>query len=84
MMAKLLDWLGKLPTTQARVAVTLLIALGTAVRYFVGGWEPSWDWLAFIVVMSGLDLTQFGVKRTTDAAYVAAKQGAAAPPGPTP
>ena len=64
-MNRLLDWLGKLPTTQARVTVTLAIALGTAVRYFVGGWEPSWEWLMFVAGMSGLDVTQFHLKRTS-------------------
>ena len=75
-MTKFLAWLGALPTTQARVGVTLALALGTAIRYWAGGgWEPSWEWLTFIAAMSGLDVTQFGVKRGTDATYVAAKAG---------
>lgn len=88
MIAKALALLGDLPTTQARVATTLCVLIGTALRYFtskavivqavivVPRWEPSYEWLAFLVVMSGLDATQFFVKRTTDANYVAAKNGA--------
>jgi len=91
-MNTLIDWLGKIPTTNARIIVTLLLALGTAIRYWVSGhmmltgptagqwvqgWEPSWEWLAFLVTMSGLDAAQFLSKRATDATYVNAKAGAA-------
>jgi hypothetical protein len=61
-----LTWLARLPTTQARVAVTLSCVVATTARYLAGGWEPSWDWLTFLAVMSGLDLTQFAVKRRTE------------------
>ena len=73
--------LADFPTTQGRVVVTLLVYVCTAIRYQVSGllgipaWEPSWDWLIFIGVMSGLDLTQFRVKRVTDHGYVAAQKG---------
>ena len=94
MIERLLQLIGKLPTTQARVIVTLSAVIATTVRY-VGSqnhvllngtvtslWTPSYEWLGFLVVMSGLDLGSFMAKRTTDANYVAAKQGnapAAAP-----
>ena len=71
-MDTVLAWIGKLPTTNARIGVTLLLSLGTAVRYWAGNWEPGYEWLAFLLVMSGLDVTQFHSKRTTDAAYVEA------------
>ena len=65
-MERLIGWLAKLPTTNTRIAVTLLLCVGTAVKYWASRtWEPSWDWLAFLLVMSGLDVTQFGVKRKT-------------------
>lgn len=78
-------FLAALPSTNARVAVTLLIAIATAGRYLVSGigiigglhfetWEPSWDWLLFIAAMSGLDLATFTMKRKTDAEYIAAKK----------
>ena len=66
----MLERLQNFPTTQGRVVVTLAVYFGTAVRYWVGGWSPSWDWLIFIGIMSGLDLTQFHVKRVTDHGYV--------------
>lgn len=65
-MDRLLGWLAKLPTTNARIAVTLILATGTAIRYWAdGSWEPAWDWLAFLAVMSGLDAAQFHSKRKT-------------------
>lgn len=77
-------WLASLPSTNARVAVTLFIAVATAGRYLLSGigfgdfhfdiWEPSWDWLLFIAGMSGLDLASFYAKRKTDTEYIAAKQ----------
>jgi len=72
-MSRFMDWLAKLPTTQARVAVTLALAVGTAIRYWAGGWEPSWEWLTFIAASSGLDVTQFRIKRTTSWAPSGAK-----------
>jgi hypothetical protein len=65
MLDRFVALLGRLPTTQARVAVTLLIALGTAVRYWVGGWEPSLEWLSFLTLYAGLDVAQFTAKRVT-------------------
>jgi len=65
-MERLIGWLAKLPTTNTRIAVTLLLCVGTAVKYWASRtWEPSWDWLAFLVVMSGLDVAQFHSKRKT-------------------
>jgi hypothetical protein len=83
---------GKLPTTQARITVTLACVIATTVRYVVSEqhvlangqlqsfWEPSWQWLGFLIAMSGLDAAQYFGKRTTDTTYVAAKQGT--PPAP--
>lgn len=96
MLTRLMDLWGKLPTTQARVTVTLLAVIATTVRYVLSGqhvlkgdyvtsyWAPSYEWLAFLVVMSGLDAAQFFGKRKTDAAYVAAQQGTTPPADPDP
>jgi len=48
------------------------------------GWEPSIEWLGFLGLLGGLDLAQFGTKRATDAAYVAAKTTGEAPTEPPP
>ena len=82
----LLLW-GKLPTTQARVTVTLAAFIATTIRYVVSEvhvlangsvtsyWQPSYEWLGFLVIMSGIDGLQYFGKRMTDSTYVAAKQG---------
>jgi hypothetical protein len=76
-----------LPTTPSRVVVTLGAFIGTAVIYLHSStWVPAESWLFFLAGMSGLDLAQFHLKRTTDANYVAAKaeaqrlSGAVTPP----
>ena len=38
---KVLEWLGKLPSTNARIAVTLCVVVGTAFRYWWS--EPPWE-----------------------------------------
>jgi len=83
--SRIMAFLGDLPTTQARVLITLIVVLGTAAKYFLSEtWEPSYEWLAFLLVMSGLDAAQFFGKRKTDAAYIAATQGATPLPDPDP
>ena len=89
---KLLDLWGKLPTTPVRITVTLCCVIATTVRYILSHehvlpngtvesfWQPSLEWLGFLVAMSGLDAAQYVGKRATDASYVAAKQGT--PPTP--
>lgn len=85
----LIGWIGKLPTMQARVLVTLGSFVITTLRYAASGWllktwEPSYEWLGFLALMSGLDLKGFEVKRTTDASYVASLKGIIPAPAPTP
>jgi len=59
-------FLDKLPTTNARIALTLALALGTAIKYWASAsWEPAWDWLMFLALMSGLDVAQHWAKRST-------------------
>lgn len=86
-MDTLIGWIGKVPTTNARILVTLVLAIGTAIRYWLGGpsvavggvilpgWTPSIEWLGFIAALGGLDVAQFHSKRTTDADYVSARTG---------
>lgn len=74
--AKLNEWLGKLPSTNARIALTLVCVLMTAIAYCIA-WrapESGWEaWLAFLAAMSGLDAVQFFAKRKTDATHVEAQ-----------
>ena len=58
------------PTTNLRLLSTLLLTIGTAVRYWAAsgapeGWSPSWEWLAFLAAMAGIDVMQHYNKRRT-------------------
>jgi hypothetical protein len=64
---KLNGWLGTLPSTNARIVVTLVCVFGTAIRFWwkgapANGWEA---WLTFLAAMSGVDTLQFLAKRKT-------------------
>jgi hypothetical protein len=63
---RVLDLLGRLPSTNTRIAATILLALGTGVKIWVSStWEPTVQWLSFLVAMSGIDAAQFYGKRKT-------------------
>jgi len=55
--------------TNLRALVTLGLAVWTAVHYLTqakwGTWEPSVEWLGFLVALGGLDVMQFSAKRLT-------------------
>lgn len=72
-----LELLGILPTTQFRVVVSAIPILATTARYTLShtGWSPSYEWLGFLLLLAGVDTIHFLGKRSTDAAYVAAKNG---------
>lgn len=74
-----LELLAKLPSTNARIVTSLVLALGTGIRYVAfakpDGWEPSIEWLGFLVTMMGLDVAQFAAKRSTHVDYVKARNG---------
>jgi hypothetical protein len=84
---RLMEFWGKLPTTQARVTVSLAAIVATTIRYVSSGehvlangqvtqtWTPSYEWLGFLLLLSGIDAAQFLSKRMTDSDYVAAKKG---------
>lgn len=70
-----------IPTTQVRVVATIGALLLTTLAYITSStWEPSYEWLIFMGGMSGLDVTQFHLKRTTDDKYLTAKTGASVEP----
>lgn len=61
-----IEWLARVPTTNLRVCVTLFVVLLTAGRYVTSGtWNPSVEWLAFLVALSGVDSLTFVAKRKT-------------------
>lgn len=66
-------WIASMPSTNLRILCSMVMALGTGARVIALGWEPNYEWLGFLVLWAGLDITQFGVKRTTDASYQASK-----------
>ncbi len=73
------DWLGKFPSTNGRIFFTIVAMMGTAVRYWwtAGGvtqWQPSYEWLAFLVIMAGIDTKHFQIKRKTHATPPTASQ----------
>lgn len=72
-----LELLGILPTTQFRVVVSAIPILSTTARYVFShsGWEPSYEWLAFLLLLAGADTVHFLGKRSTDAEYVKARNG---------
>lgn len=79
-MNKVWTWFATMPSTNVRIATSLLLALATGVRVVGLGWEPPYTWLGFLVIWAGLDVAQFNSKRTTDSSYVAAKVSGEAPP----
>lgn len=75
------NWLATLPTTNARIACSLIMALATAAVYLMGvmlgkNWTPAVEWLGFLCLWAGLDVIQFAGKRFSDAGYLASKQRA--------
>lgn len=60
-----LTWLAKLPSTNARIAVSLLLMIGTGVEVLIRWTAPPWEWLMFLAATMGLDVAQFGLKRAT-------------------
>jgi hypothetical protein len=73
-----------MPSTNVRIATTIIMALGTGIRVVIIGWNPPSEWLLFLTGWAGLDVLQFGAKRATSNDFVAAKQGVVPPPPPTP
>lgn len=73
-MNALMTWLNGLPSTNARIAASLVVYFATAVRYLVWG-SPGdgWgEWLTLIGALAGLDVAQFAAKRATAKAEIIA------------
>lgn len=60
-----LNWLGRLPSTNARIFTSLVLAIATGIRVLYTWTAPPWEWLLFLGAMMGLDLAQFATKRVT-------------------
>lgn len=66
MFDKLYTLVRTAPTTNMRILLTLGLALGTAIKYWVSaGWIPAAEWLMFLTGMAGLDVLQHHNKRKT-------------------
>jgi len=63
------------PSTNGRIWASIVAMLATTVAVVVTHWEPTWEWLAFLMAWGGLDLAQFGWKRVTATEHTLAKQG---------
>lgn len=63
-----LRYVETMPSTNVRIALTLLLVAATGARY-LGAGVPSgngWgEWLAFLAAMGGIDVLQFASKRMT-------------------
>ncbi len=64
-MKKIVDFIGRLPTTNLRISSSIIMALGTWVKVLATGWEPTVAWLGFLVAWAGIDAAQFTAKRMT-------------------
>jgi hypothetical protein len=69
------EWAATMPSTNVRIGVTLILALGTGARVILVGWAPPTEWLVFLTGWAGLDVLQFGAKRATATEFVQAKRG---------
>jgi len=75
----MLERLSRLNTTNFRVLVTLYLAVRTGEHYFTHpGWEPSIEWMGFVLGLATADVLQWSRKRTTDHEYQRIQRGAAA------
>jgi hypothetical protein len=84
-------WVNDLNTTNARIVVSIVLAVFVVLILTIGvtllGWQPTAMQLkvligvgAGILTMQGFDVLQFWGKRFSDAGYVAAKNSALPPP----
>lgn len=70
------DWVAKMPSTNLRIAITILLALATGIRVVASAkWDPPNDWLVFLSVWAGLDVLQFSAKRITQKPEPAPPEG---------
>lgn len=61
-----IERIARLPSTNIRIFVTLALYVVTGAKYVSSEtWQPSLEWLAFLITASGLDTAHFLVKRKT-------------------
>ena len=86
-MWRFLDGIGNIPTTNARIMVTLACVAATCVKVVVSeNWHADPEWSLFLAGMSGIDGLQFLAKRVTATEYRAGHTAThpAQPKGDTP
>jgi hypothetical protein len=67
-MNKFPKWLlvfNSISSTNLRMYLTCVLALGTGVHYWFTNNIPASEWLFFIGSLSGIDVAQFATKRIT-------------------
>ena len=64
-MKKILDFIARIPTTNARIVSSIVMALGTCIKVLSTNWIPAWEWLVFLIAWAGVDAAQFATKRMT-------------------
>jgi len=58
-------WVADMPSTNVRIAMTIVLIFGTGCKVIATGWTPSLEWLGFLLAMAGVDTAQFWAKRAT-------------------
>lgn len=58
-------WLEEMPSTNVRIAVTIVMAAATGVRVVGSAWTPPDSWLMFLTAWAAIDVGQFVGKRVT-------------------
>jgi hypothetical protein len=58
--------IGAFPSTNGRIIATIAMSFVIVGKYVSSNsWQPSYEVLAFLLIMSGIDATHFAVKRRT-------------------
>jgi hypothetical protein len=53
-------------TTNLRIFITIVLAVGTGFDYWIWNDAPDPQWLIFLGALAGIDVAQFASKRATD------------------
>lgn len=70
-----MNWLIKLPSTNALVATVIFMVVATTIRVMVDHWTPPDGWFPFVISFATLVSAHFTAKRITHR-----KAGAGGPP----
>lgn len=62
-MKTLREILINIPTTKLRILVSIILTVWTAYAVLVRNWDPNWEWLAFLALNTGLDISQYAVRK---------------------